>query len=70
MTEIKDVGNRLACSNLVIFMAAVNRDHAPRGRGVSIFIKVDILKPFLKRAFKKKMSIFANVEQKIGNYAI
>jgi hypothetical protein len=37
---------------------------------MSIFIKIDILKPSLIQHFKKKMSTFINIEQKSGDYAI
>jgi len=37
---------------------------------MSIFIKIDILKPFLIQHFKKKISTFINIEQKCENYAI
>jgi hypothetical protein len=37
---------------------------------MSIFIKIDILKPSLIHHFKKKVSIIINIEQKSVNYAI
>jgi len=37
---------------------------------MSIFIKIDILKPSLIQHFKKKVSTFINIEQKSGNYTI
>jgi hypothetical protein len=37
---------------------------------MSIFIKIDILKPSLIQHFLKKISIIINIEQRFGNYAI
>jgi hypothetical protein len=37
---------------------------------MSIFIKIDILKPSLIKHFKKKVSIFINIDKKNGNYPI
>jgi hypothetical protein len=37
---------------------------------MSIFIKIDILKPSLIQHFKKKVSIIINIEQKFQDYAI
>jgi hypothetical protein len=37
---------------------------------MSIFIKIDILKPSLIKHLKKKMSTFIKVEQKSGDYTI
>jgi len=37
---------------------------------MSIFIKIDILKPSLIKHFKKKVSIIINIDEKFGNYAI
>ncbi len=37
---------------------------------ISIFIKIDILKPSLIKHFKKKVSTFINIEQKSSVYTI
>jgi hypothetical protein len=44
--------------------------HAWNQKQMSIFIKIDILKPSLIQHFKKKISIIINFEQKKENYAI
>jgi len=62
-------GPQITLITLIFFIICVICGLLSRQK-MSIFIKIDILKPSLIQHFKKKVSIIINIEQKSKNYAI